>query len=324
MVNGHPSGPHRTFPSIIGKILLVTVGLEIPSFTCLAPGPGGFKAGLSWPLLHMAWLLPAPQLERQTDRPWESRGSREQGFLLSLQGGSTPTHPEPLCPIPRITNMSPKPVRSDSWDRQSHYRSTCGVWMPWKQTTSGQCLHIRWGFAVVRTGPLCRIRRVFCRQRVTIRRGQSELKVLVTQGLPDSPDPCRPPQLAHTGLSGALTPSQPPSVGQALCRQCRQLQRTEDTNEKHCASPTGLTAVSFWKNPPRLAAFWARAASRNKWTSSTPCLWVFSGCLPPGPEGPLPGFFFLPLLPLSPCLATCLLKRLKRLMTESPAQSRDE
>lgn len=287
MVDVHPSGPHRTFPSIIGSYWSPWIWRFLHSPAWL-PGQEGFKAGLSWPLLHMAWLLPALQLE--TDQPTlgETRGSREQGFLLSLQGGSTRTHPQghfvPSHGLQTCHQSQPGfEGRSDSWATQSHYRSTCGVWMPWEQTTSGQRLQIRWGFAVVRrTGPLCHIRRVFCRQRVTIRRGQSELglKVLATQGLPDSPDPCCPPQLAHTGLSGALTLSQPRSAGQELCGQCRQLQRTEDTMRNTCVSPTGFTAVSFWKNPPRLATFWARAASQNKWTSSTPCLWVFSGHLP--------------------------------------------
>lgn len=71
------------------------------------------------------------------------------------------------------------------------------------------------------------------------------------QGLPDNPDPCRPPQLAHTGLSGALTLSQPSSVGQALCGSADRSRGLKTQTRNTCAaSPTGFAAVSFWKNPP--------------------------------------------------------------------------
>ena len=133
------------------------------------PGWEGFQAGLSWPLLHVAWLLPALQLERQTDT---GRDQREQRARLP----PVPTgrfHPHPptvlLCPIPWITSMSPKPA----WVR-GEGDQTPGMGGPiiahvgygrlgskppqGSICTSGGDLQLR-------TGPLCRIRRVFCRPR---------------------------------------------------------------------------------------------------------------------------------------------------------------
>lgn len=79
----------------------------------LLPGLGWLEGlGLAGTrdLLHVAWLLPAQQLETERDR--DQRQEREQGFLWSLPGSSTPTPPAvSLCPILWITNVSLKPAQ---------------------------------------------------------------------------------------------------------------------------------------------------------------------------------------------------------------------
>ena len=101
MADGHLAGP-QTEPSHHTE----------SSIVCFL-GWDGWKAGLSWdpwPLLHVAWLLSAQQLERERDRDW--REEREQGFLWSLPGSSTPTPPAVLlCPILWITDVSLKPAQ---------------------------------------------------------------------------------------------------------------------------------------------------------------------------------------------------------------------
>lgn len=100
MVDVHPSGPHRTFPSIIGSYWSPWVWRFLHSPAWL-PGQEGFKAGLSWPLLHMAWLLPALQLERQTNRPWEKPEGAES------KASSSPCREIPPAPIHRATLSHP-------------------------------------------------------------------------------------------------------------------------------------------------------------------------------------------------------------------------
>lgn len=108
-------------------------------------GWSDLEVGLSWdpgPLLYLACLLPAWQLERER---LEMGGNRKKGFERNRKGSSDlywkpAPHPLSLCPIRQIRNVSLKPAQvqggGESQAEQSRYRSTHGIWVHWENKTS--------------------------------------------------------------------------------------------------------------------------------------------------------------------------------------------